>query len=98
MLSQAANPVVFVALPGQMPMAGSGDAFGIVGNQLCFGNADGMGPMGQTPAMATTATMGQQLMFAWDHRLQQPALQKQGESQASDLQFITTIHHKSLVI
>ena len=97
MLSQAANPVVFVALPGQMPMAGFGDAFGVVGNQPCFGNADGIA-MGQTPAMATTATMGQQLMFAWDHRLQQPALQKQGESQVSYLQFITTFHHKSLVI
>ena len=77
MLSQAANPVVFVALPGQMPMAGFGDAFS-VGNQLCFG--DGIA-MGQAPTAATA--MGQQLVFALDHRLQAP---QQGESQASYLQ------------
>jgi len=80
MLSQAANSVVFVALPGQMPMAGFGDAFGVVGNQPCFGN-DGVA-MGQAPTAATA--MGQQLVFALDHRLQ-PAPQ-QGESQASYLQ------------
>lgn len=80
MLSQAANSVVFVALPGQMPMAGFGDAFGVVGNQPCFGN-DGIA-MGQAPT--AKMAMGQQLVFALDHRLQ-PAPQ-QGESQASYLQ------------